>query len=78
MKKYWHAGYFHLFVDREFFEIMYQRGKLKRVPEAKATHMHFSYPGMRGLRDTTYSVAEDHREADKNLFLSRQARNFDL
>ena len=78
MKKYWYPGYFHLFVDREFFEIMYQKGKLYRVASAKAQHMHHSYGGMQNLNDETYAIAEAHREADGQLFVERMARNFDL
>ena len=76
MKKYFHFGYFHLYSDREFYDIMYIKRKTYRVKGAVVNHDHYTKKAT--LDDETYRLSVKHREADRELYEERKAKNFDL
>jgi len=71
-----HPGYFHNFVDREWFDRMQYRDRYLAVPKARILHNHWSKE--LSPIDNTYKVGEASSDADGLLYNQRRARNFDM
>lgn len=67
-------GYFHNFVDREWTDIMKQRGKFAIARDAFITHRHYSRN--RNLKDKTYAVGEKSSDKDGRLYYLRRNENY--
>lgn len=77
---FWHPGYKSMFVDEDLYWTAMRIGALKKCPQLKFPHHHYSNPddSKRADRDATYMASEANWNQGKDFFRHRKLSGFPI